>query len=70
MMDDECRQGENGRAEIEAVYLTFGDAGGDGNGTMDAMYAAGNSEEEGIIPNNMNENYAKMLMVVDGTLPA
>jgi len=37
MMDDECRQGENGRAKIEAVYLTFGDAGGNGNGTMDAM---------------------------------
>jgi len=37
---------------------------------MDAMDEAGNSEEEGIIPDNVNENYAKMLMVVDGTLPA
>jgi len=60
---------QENNAEIESEYLaTFGDAGGDGTATMDSMDEAGNSEEEGIIPDNVNENYVKMLMVADGTL--
>ena len=60
---------QENNSEIESEYLaTFGDAGGDGTATMDSMDEAGNSEEEGIIPDNVNENYVKMLMVVDGTL--
>ncbi len=62
---------QENNAEIESEYLTtFGDAGGDGTATMDSLDEEGNSEEEGIIPDNVNENYVKMLMVVDGTLPA
>jgi len=52
---------QENHAEIESEYLAmFGDAGGDGTATMDSMDGEENSEEEGIIPNSVNENYVML----------